>query len=301
MPADADVKCPRCGGKGHTIESPDVYLPGESEYRAYRCERCHGTGRTAEAAWVSERDLQHFAEKMLCGGGNSVTWQRCQAVAKAYLSLRSQLAALRAQPSPLGNLLAVIFRDGGHRQAAIGDDAQAVEEASAIVSDLRQQIDALRAQPPTTDDDRAFLDGTLAYIASSPAQGNGGFHTNAVRAAKLAIAELARLRGQAPALAETAELREAASSVALYYGHSGVSERIVNAAAVIDRQAAELATVRADAGLLAHELENLLDIAEHELRDPSPQQHARTVVARQTLTEYQQQRQKAALAATRGE
>lgn len=41
----------------------------------------------------------------------------------------------------LGEILAIIFGDGGHRRSEIGDDIVAVKEAIKIVCDLRTKLD----------------------------------------------------------------------------------------------------------------------------------------------------------------
>jgi hypothetical protein len=47
-----------------------------------------------------------------------------------------EIAALRRQ---LGEILAAVFRDGGHRQTEIADDAKAVKEACEVVSSLQRR------------------------------------------------------------------------------------------------------------------------------------------------------------------
>lgn len=59
--------------------------------------------------------------------------------------LRQAEADRDAARKNLGNLLAVIFGDGGHRQAEIGDDAKAVGEALAIWYAAKADRDAARA------------------------------------------------------------------------------------------------------------------------------------------------------------
>jgi len=44
------------------------------------------------------------------------------------------------------NLVAVIFRDGGHRREAIGDDVAAGEEAEKVVLAERRELERLRAE-----------------------------------------------------------------------------------------------------------------------------------------------------------
>ena len=46
-----------------------------------------------------------WAERMLVGGGNNEDWQKCQGVARAYLSQQAELTALRNLRDRLGEWL----------------------------------------------------------------------------------------------------------------------------------------------------------------------------------------------------
>ena len=56
-------------------------------------------------------DVDAAAEAMLVGGGSSEQWQRCQSVARAYLSQRAELARLRAANAGLVKDLETIERE----------------------------------------------------------------------------------------------------------------------------------------------------------------------------------------------
>jgi hypothetical protein len=73
------------------------------------------------------------------------------------LAAEMELARLSAPPAPaapapdpaglLGELLAVVFRDGGQRQSEIGDDGKATTEAIGVVVELHEAKAALSAAP----------------------------------------------------------------------------------------------------------------------------------------------------------
>lgn len=66
--------------------------------------------------------------------------------------------------SLLYNLLARIFRDGGHRRDAIGDDTKAVEEADTVVANLNVSSDALdKAYTESSNLHRAVERSRKAY------------------------------------------------------------------------------------------------------------------------------------------
>lgn len=79
-------------------------------------------------------DILAFAQSEDCASKGG-----CR-LALVYLRrLHAEVLRLRPHEQALGNLLAVIFRDGGQRAAAIGDVAKAAAEAGAEVQRLRDE------------------------------------------------------------------------------------------------------------------------------------------------------------------
>lgn len=68
------------------------------------------------------------------------------------------------QHSAVGDLLAVLLGDGGHRQAEVGTE-QAAREALAVVHDLRQRV----AEAPSPEEVERLRErvGTLDKVASA--------------------------------------------------------------------------------------------------------------------------------------
>jgi hypothetical protein len=68
-----------------------------------------------------------------------IRWLESQLVAAEAARGDAEERSANAEAN-LGNLLAVIFRDGGHRQAAIGDDKRALVEATDALAGLRDAL-----------------------------------------------------------------------------------------------------------------------------------------------------------------
>jgi hypothetical protein len=96
-------------------------------------------------------------------------------------NFQEQLTELKAKEDMLGNLLAVLHRDGGHHEGEVGTK-QAVEDAINIHYSLRAELDEMRVELDETRealDDLAGEPRTMlseAYYAACAIQGKYPAH-----------------------------------------------------------------------------------------------------------------------------